>query len=169
MEFSRKDYWSGLPLPIPGDLPDPGIEPTSLMSPALTGGFFTCDLENHRAYLKMVLSHLGYFHCFQAHFFTIGQSLIIRCLALIKNLLWLHTTYRIVWTPSLMVKILLYAALSDKPRWLLSITYLLAPWSFTFSTSLFTKLIFLSNFRFTYKLWKQNRVLAYLPPASPLW
>ena len=32
---------SGLPCPPPGDLPNPGIEPASLMSPALTGGFFT--------------------------------------------------------------------------------------------------------------------------------
>ena len=37
MEFCRQDYWSGLSLPFPGDLPDPGIEPTS---PALVGGFF---------------------------------------------------------------------------------------------------------------------------------
>ena len=28
MEFSRQEYWSGLPFPPPGDLPDPGIEPT---------------------------------------------------------------------------------------------------------------------------------------------
>ena len=41
MGFSRQEYWSGLPFPPPGDLPDPGIEPVSLMSPALTGGFFT--------------------------------------------------------------------------------------------------------------------------------
>ena len=32
MEFSRQEYWSGLPFPSPGDLPDPGIEP---VSPAL--------------------------------------------------------------------------------------------------------------------------------------
>ena len=38
--FFRQEYWSGLPCPPPGDLPDPGIEPTSLMSPALAGGFF---------------------------------------------------------------------------------------------------------------------------------
>ena len=31
-------YWSGLPFPPPGDLPDPGIEPTSLVSPPLAGG-----------------------------------------------------------------------------------------------------------------------------------
>ena len=37
MEFSRQEYWSGLPCPPSGDLPDPGIEPTSLMSPALAG------------------------------------------------------------------------------------------------------------------------------------
>ena len=30
MEFSRQEYWNGLPLPLPGDLPDPGIEPMSL-------------------------------------------------------------------------------------------------------------------------------------------
>ena len=35
MRFSWQEYWSGLPFPPPGDLPDPGIEPTSLMSPAL--------------------------------------------------------------------------------------------------------------------------------------
>ena len=39
--LSRQDYWSGLPFPSPGDLPDPGIEPMSLESPALAGGFFT--------------------------------------------------------------------------------------------------------------------------------
>ena len=39
--FSRQEYWSGLPFPPAGDLPDPGIEPVSLMSPLLAGGFFT--------------------------------------------------------------------------------------------------------------------------------
>ena len=41
MGFSRQEYWSGLPGPPPGDLPDPGIKPEFLMSPALEGGFFT--------------------------------------------------------------------------------------------------------------------------------
>ena len=36
--FSRQEYWSGVPFPPPGNLPDPGIEPAS---PALAGGFFT--------------------------------------------------------------------------------------------------------------------------------
>ena len=40
MGFPRQEYWSGLPLSSPGDLPNPGIEPTS---PALAGGFFTTE------------------------------------------------------------------------------------------------------------------------------
>ena len=40
MGFPRQEYWSGLPCPPPGDLPNPGIKCTSLMSPALAGGFF---------------------------------------------------------------------------------------------------------------------------------
>ena len=40
MEFSRQEYWSGLPSPPPRDLPDLGIELVSLMSPALADGFF---------------------------------------------------------------------------------------------------------------------------------
>ena len=41
MRFFKQDYWSiGLPFPTPGDL-DPGVEPVSLASPALAGGFFT--------------------------------------------------------------------------------------------------------------------------------
>ena len=39
--FSRQEYWSGLPFPSPGDLPNPGIEPKSLVSPALVGDLFT--------------------------------------------------------------------------------------------------------------------------------
>ena len=41
IEFSKQEYWSGLPFPSPEDLPDPGIEPTS---PALTGRFFTTEI-----------------------------------------------------------------------------------------------------------------------------
>ena len=39
--FPRHEYWSGLPFSSPGDLPDPGIEPLSLKSPAFVGRFFT--------------------------------------------------------------------------------------------------------------------------------
>ena len=41
MGFSRQEYWNELPVPTPGDLPDPGVEPVSLASPALAGRFFT--------------------------------------------------------------------------------------------------------------------------------
>ena len=44
MDSNRQENWSGLPCPPPGDLPDPGIEPTSLMSPAMVGGFFTTSI-----------------------------------------------------------------------------------------------------------------------------
>ena len=54
MEFSRQEYWRGLPFPSPGDLPDPGIK---LMPPALqagslpseTGGNPICWINNHKA------------------------------------------------------------------------------------------------------------------------
>jgi len=55
MEFSRQEYWNGLSFPPPGDLPNPGIEPASLTSPALAGKFFTTSttgeapcLEEHK-------------------------------------------------------------------------------------------------------------------------
>ena len=43
IEISRQEYWSGLPFPIPGDLPHPGIKPTSLASCASAGRFFTSE------------------------------------------------------------------------------------------------------------------------------
>ena len=44
MGFPRQEYWSGLPFPTPGVLPDPGIEAASLASPTLAGRFFTTTL-----------------------------------------------------------------------------------------------------------------------------
>ena len=41
IEFSRKEYWSGLPCPPPGDIPHSGTEPASFICPALAGRFFT--------------------------------------------------------------------------------------------------------------------------------
>ena len=41
MGFSRQEYWGGLPFPPRGDLPNPGIKPVSLVSPALADTFFT--------------------------------------------------------------------------------------------------------------------------------
>ena len=46
MGVSRQEYWSGLAFPPPGDLPDLGIVPETLTSPALVGGFFTTSAMN---------------------------------------------------------------------------------------------------------------------------
>ena len=43
MAFPRGEYWSGLPFPSPGDLPNAGIKPQSPVSPSLVGGFFTTE------------------------------------------------------------------------------------------------------------------------------
>ena len=52
MGFSRQEYWSGLPSP-PADLPDPGIEPESLLAPALAGGFFTTNATWEALYMLL--------------------------------------------------------------------------------------------------------------------
>ena len=56
MGFSRQEYWSGLPLPPPGDLPDLGIETASLKSPALAGGFFTTNAYLHLIHQQILLA-----------------------------------------------------------------------------------------------------------------
>ena len=57
--FSRQEYWSALPCPPLGDLPDPGIEPVSLASLALAGGFFTTSTtwEAHHTPRKSIQHH----------------------------------------------------------------------------------------------------------------
>ena len=50
--LSRQEYWSGLPFPAPGDLPDPGTETLSLESPALAGGFLTTTLPGKPIYFS---------------------------------------------------------------------------------------------------------------------
>ena len=53
MGFSRKEYWSVLSCPPPGDPPDPGVEPTPLISPALAGGFFTTSAAWEAPFLAL--------------------------------------------------------------------------------------------------------------------
>ena len=43
MGFSRQKYWSGFPFPLPGDIPDTGIKPTSPVSPKLAGRYFATE------------------------------------------------------------------------------------------------------------------------------
>ena len=58
MGFPRQEYWSGLPFPPPGDLPDTGIELSSSMSPALQVDFFY--LPSHQAALDVSIYPLPF-------------------------------------------------------------------------------------------------------------
>ena len=65
MGFSRQECWRGLPFSSPGDLLDPGIKPASLVSLALTGGFFTAEpLGNPIYFLYIFLTVPPCFLCF---------------------------------------------------------------------------------------------------------
>ena len=59
MGFSKQEYWSGLPCPPPGDLPDPGIEPVSFTSPALGGGLFTTELPGKALFCPYMFIFVG--------------------------------------------------------------------------------------------------------------
>ena len=51
MGWSRQEYWSGFPFPTPGDLPDPGIKPSAVLtSPELAGRFFTTNTTGEATY-----------------------------------------------------------------------------------------------------------------------
>ena len=52
MGFSRQEYWSGLPCPPPQDLPEPGIQPASPMSPSLAGGLLSTAPPGKQTFLK---------------------------------------------------------------------------------------------------------------------
>ena len=54
MELSRQEYLNGLPFPSPRDLPNPGIEPVSLASDALAGGFFTTSATWEASYIVVI-------------------------------------------------------------------------------------------------------------------
>ena len=57
-----KEHWSGLPFPPLGDLPNPGIEPASLSSPALAGSFFTTSASSMSLLLFWCIHYLLYFY-----------------------------------------------------------------------------------------------------------
>ena len=58
MGFSRQEYWSGLPFPSPGDLPNPGIKP---VSPVLAGKFFTTEPPEKpkEVYVSFINQHVS--------------------------------------------------------------------------------------------------------------
>ena len=79
MGFPRQEYWSGLPFPLPGDLSNPGIEPTS---PALAGGFFTTEplgkpylVHTSLKYYKS--QHPKWFHVILGHLEAHAMSSVI--------------------------------------------------------------------------------------------
>ena len=93
MGFPRQEYRSDLPCRPPDNLPDPGIEPASLMSPALAGGFFTTSatwtdlemiqLQSWERRPKKIFEFFSlkkYFYLFLAHWVSValcGLSLVV--------------------------------------------------------------------------------------------
>ena len=72
--FSRQEYWSGLPCPPPGDFPDSGIQPVSLASSALAGGFFTTSTTweaQFLMYIQVIVIQLFIHTHTHTHFFNI--------------------------------------------------------------------------------------------------
>ena len=99
MEFSRQEYWNGLPFPTPWYLLNPGIKPVSLVSPALTGGLLASQLglygflylcidifNSFRKFLAIVFQTLILLY-FLYLFLMVLQLLIIYNLCLITPLL----------------------------------------------------------------------------------
>ena len=79
--FSRQEYWSRLPFPSPGDLPDPGTEPTSAVSPALQADSFTTEPPGKHFLLitsALCSSVLYFLHCLsQSSIFIIFFNLLL--------------------------------------------------------------------------------------------
>ena len=73
-EFSRQEYWSGLPLPSPGVLPDPGIELTPPTFPALAGRFFTSAPIGKLGGTKYISLFFQLGICFCSAFFFVLPS-----------------------------------------------------------------------------------------------
>ena len=79
MNFLRQEYWSGLPCPPAGNLPNPGIEPVSPASPALAGRFFTmCLLGNP---IHEVTSSKQLFHALGRYLNSLFREKKLRCTA----------------------------------------------------------------------------------------
>ena len=66
MELSRQEYWSGLPFPSPGDLPDPGIKPGS---PALQADSLPSEPPRKRSFYKSIVGAIRMGH------FTLGEEI----------------------------------------------------------------------------------------------
>ena len=94
--FSRQEHWSGLPFPLPGDLPDPRTKPASLTSPALAGGIF---ISYSKFLLAIYFTHSNV--CFHVTFsihltlssplsmsislFSMSLSPLLPCIQILQN------------------------------------------------------------------------------------
>ena len=107
MGFSRQEYWSGLPFLSPGDLPDPGIEPPSLMSPKLAGATreaLSARVQN-RVTFKGLESRQGALEVWE------GPSPVGLDSLVLKALSWGSGRSSLVWTaPSSTPRLLLEQA-----------------------------------------------------------
>ena len=78
--FSRQEYWSGWPFPSPGDLPIPGIRPTSLTPPTLTGSSLPLTPPEKPYELQLIIMYpCWFFHCdkgtlLSKNTFTLGET-----------------------------------------------------------------------------------------------
>ena len=84
MGFSRQEYWSGLPCPPPGDLPNPGIKPTSLRSPASGSLWLVPPGKPTDCIKRLLIHHVDGVHgwvCLVLRFF-------FNCYKLKRNALW---------------------------------------------------------------------------------
>ena len=85
MEFSRQEYWSALPCPPPGVLPDPGVEPVSVMSPELVGS--ECVRANSLQSFPTLCDPIG---CSppgsSVHGDSPGKNTGVRCYALLQEI-----------------------------------------------------------------------------------
>ena len=87
MEFSRQEYWSGCHFLLQGDLPDPGIKPTSLPSPALAGRFLitSATREVPCRFLKGIqqrVTQVAYLHLLNWTFYTHYSIKVLFCFPL---------------------------------------------------------------------------------------
>ena len=77
MGFSRQDYWSGLPCLPPGDLPNPGLEPASLTSPALAGVLYHEHYLGSVAYTMCVGVGIQSLQSLRSHVCKMGVTVLV--------------------------------------------------------------------------------------------
>ena len=90
--FFRQEYWSRSPGPSPGDLPNPGIEPVSLISPALAGGLFTTSMTWEAQRRGRFLANFGLTYISTVDLHRVAQSCLLCATYNNKYYLWLKTT-----------------------------------------------------------------------------